>query len=102
MYVVDSVDAAIFADGSLLGAGFEVIDGVAVVRHPERSDRDERGLDYVVEFSRDLENWSTEPPAGATSSLNFHNPPFAGFQQRVIRWPTTDRGFIRLRAILAE
>ncbi|MCH2065069.1 MAG: hypothetical protein MK194_15245, partial [Roseibacillus sp.] len=96
------VGSTLFADGSLLGAGLEVIDEVAVVRHPERSDREERGLDYVVEFSRDLENWSTEPPAGAPSSLSPHNPPVAGFQQHVIRWPATERDFIRLRVILTE
>ena len=52
-----------FADGSLLAADLEVIDGVAVLRHPERTDKEMRGLDYVVEFSRDLENWSVDPPA---------------------------------------
>ena len=75
---------------------------MAVVRHPERTDKDVRGLDYVVEFSQDLENWSVDPPAGATSSLGAHPPPVAGFQQRVIRWPATGRDFIRLRVTLAE
>ena len=96
------VASSLFADGSLLGAGLEVVDGVTVLRHPQRTDKEVRGLDYVVEFSQDLENWSVDPPAGATSSLGSHTPPVAGFQQRVIRWPATARDFIRLRVILAE
>jgi hypothetical protein len=96
------VASSLFADGRPLGADLEVIDGVAVLRHPERTDKEMRGLDYVVEFSRDLENWSVDPPPGASSSLGEHTPPVAGFRQRVIRWPTTARDFIRLRVTLAE
>jgi hypothetical protein len=96
------VASSLFADDSLLGAGLEVVGGVAVLRHPERTDKEVRGLDYVVEFSWDLENWSIDPPAGATSSLGAHTPPVAGFRQRVIRWPATGRDFIRLRVTLAE
>ena len=79
-----------------------MIDGVAVLRYPQRTDKDVRGLDYVVEFSQGLENWSVDPPTGATSSLGAHTPPVAGFRQRVIRWPATGRDFIRLRVTLTE
>ena len=96
------VASSLFADGSLLGVDLQVIDGMAVLRHPERTDKGGRGLTYVVEFSWDLKNWSVDSPAGATSSLGAHTPPVAGFRQRVIRWPATLRDFIRLRVTLAE
>lgn len=53
-------------------------------------------------LSRNLENWSVDPPAGASSSLGAHTPPVAGFRQRVIRWLATVGDFIRLRVTLAE
>ena len=90
-----------FADGSLLGASLEVVEDTAVLRHPQRSDKNLRGIDYVVEFSTDLDTWSTDPPAGATSDVESHNPPVDGFQQRVLQWPASGSEFIRLRVTLS-
>ena len=90
-----------FADGSLLGASLEVVEGTAVLRHPQRSDKDLRGIDYVVEFSTDLDTWSTDPPAGTTSGVESHSPPVDGFQQRVLQWPASGSEFIRLRVTLS-
>ena len=94
------VASTTFADGSPLGTSFEVIDGEAVLSHPLRSDGPLRGIDYVVEFSRDLEAWSENPPPAATTTLEAHTPPVPGFQQRVLRWPTDGRDFVRLRITL--
>jgi hypothetical protein len=90
-----------FADGSLLGASLEVVEGTAVLRHPQRSDKDLRGIDYVVEFSSNLDTWSTDPPAGTTSGVESHRPPVDGFQQRVLQWPASGNDFIRLRVTLS-
>ena len=94
------VASTTFADGSPLGTSFEVIDGEAVLSHPLRSDGPLRGIDYVVEFSRDLEAWSENPPPASTTTLEAHTPPVPGFQQRVLRWPTDGRDFVRLRITL--
>ena len=94
------VASTTFADGSPLGTSFEVIDGEAFLSHPLRSDGPLRGIDYVVEFSRDLEAWSENPPPAATTTLEAHTPPVPGFQQRVLRWPTDGRDFVRLRITL--
>lgn len=90
-----------FADGSPLGTSFEVIDGEFVLSHPLRSNGQLTGIDYVMEFSRDLEAWSENPPPAATTALEAHVPPVPGFQKRVLRWP--DDGldyFVRLRITL--
>ena len=94
------VASTTFADGSPLGTSFEVIDGEAILSHPLRSDGPLRGIDYVVEFSRDLEDWSVNPPPAATTTHEAHAPPVPGFQQRVLRWPTDGRDFVRLRITL--
>ena len=54
-----------------------------------------------MEFSRDLEAWSENPPPAATTAFEAHVPPVPGFQKRVLRWP--DDGldyFVRLRITL--
>ena len=76
----------------------EVSNGVVTMHFPQRLDALERGLNYVVEFSRDLENWSDVPPRGASDSLHDYRPPVDGFQVHVIEWPVTEtRYFARLR-----
>ncbi len=88
-----------FVDGSLMGAELEIVDGLAIVRYPERSDAYKRGLNYKLEFSRDLENWSTVPPRGfALVRPSDYTPDVVGFQQSARRWNATpDRHFVRLR-----
>lgn len=91
-----------FADGSLMGAELEIVDGLAIVRHPERSDAYKRGLNYELEFSNDLENWSTIPPAGFVPVRpSDYTPDVVGFQQSAWRWNATPgRHFVRLRVSL--
>ncbi|MCH2061666.1 MAG: hypothetical protein MK183_13670 [Verrucomicrobiales bacterium] len=91
-----------FVDGSPLGTEFEVIDGVAVLRHPERADKEARGLDYKVEFSSDLREWSTGLPIGASTGLIDYDPPVNGFRQRVTRWPATGKDLLRLSVEVEE
>ena len=91
-----------FADGSPLGIQLEVNDGVALMRHPERTDKDVRGLDYVVEFSGDLGSWSQQLPAGVSTGLIDFDPPVEGFARRVTQWPATGKELLRLSVEVAE
>ncbi|MBI24582.1 MAG: hypothetical protein CMN05_13490 [Roseibacillus sp.] len=88
-----------FSDGSLMGAELEIVDGIAIVRYPERTDANKRGLNYELEFSSDFESWSTVPPDGfALVTPSDYTPDVVGFQQSVWRWNATpDRHFVRLR-----
>ncbi len=81
----------------------EISDGRVVMHFPQRSDAAARGLNYVVEFSRDLENWSDVPPLGASDVLHEYRPPVDGFQVRVIDWPANEtRCFARLRVFFSR
>jgi hypothetical protein len=92
-----------FADGSPLGISFEVNNGVAVMRHPERTDKEARGLDYVVEFFSDnLREWSTGLPIGASTGLVEFDPPVEGFARRVTQWPATGKEMLRLSVEVVE
>ena len=91
-----------FADGSPLGMQLEVIDGVALMRHPERVDGKVRALSYVVEFSGDLGSWSRQLPAGVSTALIDFDPPVEGFAQRVTRWPATGKELLRLSVEVEE
>jgi Tol biopolymer transport system component len=96
------VSSTQFADGSLMGAELEIVDGLAIVRYPERSDAYKRGLNYELEFSNDLENWSTIPPRGFTPVRpSDYTPDVVGFQQSAWRGNATPgRNFVRLRVSL--
>ncbi|MFP6873020.1 MAG: hypothetical protein VCA55_05860 [Verrucomicrobiales bacterium] len=91
-----------FADGSPLGVQLEIINGVAVLRHPERSDRETRGLVYQLEFSGDLGSWSREMPAGADTALIDYDPSVEGFRQRVTQWPAAQQDLLRLAVEVEE
>ena len=87
-----------FADGSLMGASLEIDGNIAIARFPNRSDAFFRGLDYSLEFSSDLENWSTIPPGFPLVTDSGYAPAVPGFQQTAWRWnATSDRIFVRLR-----
>jgi Tol biopolymer transport system component len=96
------VSSTQFADGSLMGAELEIVDGLAIVRYPERSDAYKRGLNYELEFSNDLENWSAIPPRGFTPVRpSDYTPDVVGFQQSAWRGNATPgRNFVRLRVSL--
>ncbi len=75
----------------------------AVLRFPERDDKVQRGLEYVVQFSDDLVSWTTALPDGASTSVHSFTPPIGGFVEREIRWPASDpQRFVRVGVTLAE
>lgn len=87
-----------FSDGSLMGASLEIDGNIAIARFPNRSDAFFRGLDYSLEFSSDLENWSTIPPGFPLITDSGYAPSVPGFQQTAWRWnASTERIFVRLR-----
>lgn len=73
------------------------------IRFPVRTDAALRGLSYVIEFSDDLDSWSTASPPGLTLDDAPYVPDITGFQHRSARWPlATGPRFARLRILLAE
>ena len=87
-----------FVDGSLMGATLEIDGNIAIARFPNRTDAFWRGLDYDLEFSSDLENWSTIPPEFPLITDSGYAPTVPGFQQTAWRWNATPgRIFVRLR-----
>ncbi|MGB6221534.1 hypothetical protein [Haloferula sp.] len=78
---------------------FSVQDGIASYSHPERTDKAERGLSYLPEWSPTLSegSWSGSLPTGFSTSTTSYFPGVPGFTKRTIRWPLQpSHRFIRL------
>jgi len=73
------------------------------IRFPVRTDAALRGLSYVIEFSDDLDSWSTASPPGLTLNDAPYVPDLTGFQRRSARWPlASGPRFARIRILLEE
>lgn len=93
----------IFDDGGPLQPVLSLEAGEVSLRYPERSDKNSRGLSYVLEFSPDLDGWSVVPPAGISSTTVSYEPGVAGFVQAVHQWPASSaHRFVRVLVTLSE
>lgn len=94
----------VVAGGGAAALRFEVDgDGTHRLRHPERTDRVERGLSYPLQFSNDLADWSLPAPPGLVTSTRPYDPPVDGLVERVLEWSGGDaRIFVRLGVELDE
>ncbi len=73
------------------------------IRFPVRTDAALRALTYQLEFSPDLDSWSTTPPAGLVVTDSPYVPAISGIDRRSARWPlSSPLRFVRLRILLAE
>lgn len=91
------------ADGGPGGPVLSEAGGVITLRHARRTDAFLRGLDYRLEFSADLDDWTIDAPAGLTLSARQHVPAIDGFEIVEAAWPADTRvRFARLRVTIEE
>ena len=92
-----------FADGELVQPVLSIEAGQVSLRHPQRVDKEVRGLSYSLEFSPDLNGWSGVAPAGISSTTLSGIPDLEGFETVVHTWPVSPgHRFVRLQVTLTE
>ena len=71
--------------------------------YPQRRDADDRGLNYLVKFSDNLNQWNEETPVQTIVSLIEQSPVSSQWLDKKITMPMTDgRMFFRIEVVLDE